>query len=160
MSKSTGQTPEKDDAALAYDAMLRLLAKREYSAFELRQKLRTKYPKDAVLKALNLCIEKNYQSDLRYAQMLLRHCEFSLTGPIKLKADLIKKGIGPDIDPGVGEVSWEDLAHKALCKKFRTPGDGPGAELDYAARQKALAYLGRRGFTQDQCLKALQRFCL
>lgn len=142
------------EVALAYNAMLRLLSRREYSSLELKQKLYQKYTKEAVDSALQICQERNYQSDKRYAEMLLNHIKNSLYGPIKFQADGIKKGLTSDlIKESVLYIDWQTIAFEALVKKYKDK------ELDFTDKQKALAYLARRGFLRNHCYEALAQFC-
>ena len=143
------------DVALAYNAMLRLLTRREYSSLELKQKLYQKYKQETVNKALLICQERNYQSDARYCEMLLNHIKNSYYGPIKFQADAIKKGLTSDlIKESIVDVDWIAIAYAALVKKYKD------IELvDFAAKQKALAYLARRGFLKNHCYEALAQFC-
>ena len=75
---------KSEDAALALNAALRLLTRREYSLYELKVKLLPRFTHDAVNTALTKCINEGWQSEKRCAQMLLRHCVFSYYGPLKL----------------------------------------------------------------------------
>lgn len=145
----------------AYAAMLRLLTRREYSAHEIRQKLGPRFPGGAVESALQLCRERNYQSDERCAAMLVRHCEFSLTGPNRLRHELHRRGVQAEGVLAPEHVTWEELAFRALCCRFGSDRPDAGAEpWDYARRRRALAYLVQRGFTPEQCLSAVRRFAL
>lgn len=145
----------KDDVAVAYNAMLRLLARREYSCFELKQKLRSKFSSQAIEKALQSCIDKNYQSDERFANMLLSHCLNCFYGPLKYRSDACKKGLDQNlVNNTIANVDWYLVAFNALLKKYK--------DLqfeNYEQKQKALSFLARRGFFKDHCIKALQEFC-
>lgn len=143
----------------AYAAMLRLLTRREYSVHELRQKLGSRFPDGVLEQALELCRERNYQSDARCAAMLVRHCEFSLTGPNRLRHELHRRGVQADGELMPENETWEELAFRALCRRFGQKNSAEGeAQWDYACRRRALAYLVQRGFTPEQCLSAVRRF--
>ena len=143
----------------AYEAMLRLLARREYSVHEIRQKLGPRFPGGALEQALALCRERNYQSDARCAAMLVRHCEFSLTGPNRLRHELHRRGVQAEAELAPENVTWEELAFRALCRRFGQDRSAEGeAQWDYTRRRRALAYLVQRGFTPEQCLSAVRRF--
>lgn len=148
--KKTGQLDDSVPNAVNY--MVGLLSKREYSAQELLEKGKTRYSASALNAALEQCIERGYQSDERYAQMLIRHIEFACYGPVKLQFEARRKGIEMDlIYQNSQEVDWDELAFEALVKKYgRT-------QLDFEQGRKAMAYLARRGFDASCCIGALNR---
>lgn len=136
----------------AVNYMVGLLAKREYSAKELLDKTIKRYTYEASSEALDICIERGYQSDLRYAQMLVRHIEFACYGPLKLQFEAKRKGIDLSlIHDSSQEVNWSNLAYEALLKKYGF------VKLDFEQGRKALAFLARRGFSSGTCLGALER---
>lgn len=147
------QVQERDsDVTHAINAMVGLLAQREYGAQELKSKCLRKFTPEAVEQALQHCQERGYQSEERYGQMLIRHMEFSLYGPLRLQMEAQKKKISWELLRELSaETDWEQLAYQALIKKYGI------TVLDYATQRKALAYLGRRGFAASSCISAMQR---
>ena len=142
------------DAALALNAALRFLTRREYSYYELKSKLLERFTIDAAQQALDKCIQENWQSDARYAQMLVRHCSFSKYGILKLQVLCKQKHVDFDLcKTECDEINWEDLALSALQKKY-----GENYTLDYNEKRKALNFLYRRGFLPAQCIQALKLF--
>lgn len=148
------EPPQGPDSSVknAINEMLRLLTGREYSEQELRNKCKGRFTPEAIDAAMRYCQEHNYQSEERYGQMLVRHMEFTHSGPLKLRLKARQKGVDSELTSQLSaEVDWDELAYQALCKKY-------GVQvLDYATKRKALAYLGRRGFASSSCLNALQR---
>lgn len=141
-----------DSVPNAINYMVGLLAKREYSAKDLLDKTLKRYTSKATHEALNTCIERGYQSDERYAQMLVRHIEFAYYGPMKLQFEAKRKGIDLSlINDCAQEVDWEALAYEALIKKYGLN------HLDFEQGRKALAFLARRGFSSSSCMSALER---
>lgn len=141
-----------DNVTNAVNYMVGLLAKREYSAKELLEKALNRYTAQASNEALDICIERGYQSDERYAQMLVRHIEFANYGPMKLQFEAKRKGIDLSlINDCSQEVDWLELSYEALTKKFGV------TKLDFEQGRKALAYLARRGFSSSTCMSALER---
>ena len=136
----------------AVNEMLRLLTQREYSELELRTKCKGRFTPEAIDAAMRYCQEHNYQSEKRYGEMLVRHMEFTHSGPLKLRLKARQKGVDSELTTQLSsEVNWDELAYQALCKKY-------GVQvLDYATQRKALAYLGRRGFASSSCLYALHK---
>ena len=147
---------KSEDAAQALNAALRLLTRREYSLYELKVKLLPRFTANAVNAALRKCINEGWQSEKRCAQMLLRHCLLSYYGPMKLTLLAKQKHIDLClVEQAVEdeETDWEQTALTALHKKY-----SPGDLADHAAKQKALSFLYRRGFTTSQCVGALKLF--
>lgn len=141
------------DVSHAFNYMIALLTRREYSAHELKTKCAQRYTKDAIEQAFDRCIELNYQSDERYAQMLVAHMESSLYGLAKLKVECLKKGLDWDIvEPFADNIDWQKLAYLALLKKYKDL-----TLLDYEGKRKALAFLARRGFTLDIGITAFEQ---
>ena len=132
--------------------MVRLLTGREYGAQELTEKCLLRFTPEAVAQALAICQERGYQSEERYGQMLVRHMEFSLYGPMKLQLEARRKKVSWELLQELSaEVDWEQLAYEALVKKYGL------TVLDYPTQRKALAYIARRGFSSSCCLNALHR---
>ena len=147
---------KSEDAAQALNAALRLLTRREYSVYELKIKLLPRFTDNAVNEALTKCINEGGQSEKRCAQMLLRHCLLSYYGPMKLNLLAKQKHIDLFlVEQAVAdeETNWEQTALEALQKKYLQ-----GDLADHAAKQKALGFLYRRGFTTNQCVRALKLF--
>lgn len=149
----TDEAPKLDsDVSKAFNYMVGLLSRREYSEKELKSKASQRFTEDAITEALVKLKDMNYQSDERYANMLVRNTEFSHYGPQRLKAKASQKGIDRElIDESLNEVDWDSHALKVLIKKYGTK------PLDFKERNKALAFLSRRGFDYDTCIKALER---
>ena len=147
---------KSEDAALALNAALRLLTRREYSLYELKVKLLPRFTGDAVKTALTKCVNEGWQSEKRCAHMLVRHCVLSYYGPMKLNLLAKQKHIDLCLIENAieeEETDWVQTALAALHKKYST-----GDLLDYDKKQKALSFLYRRGFTTSQCVGALKLF--
>ena len=141
-----------DSVEKAVNEMVRLLTGREYGAQELTEKCLLRFTPEAVAQALAICQERGYQSEERYGQMLVRHMEFSLYGPMKLQLEARRKKVSWELLQELSaEVDWEQLAYEALVKKYGL------TVLDYPTQRKALAYIARRGFSSSCCLNALHR---
>lgn len=141
-----------DSVEKAVNEMVRLLTGREYGAQELTEKCLLRFTPEAVAQALAICQERGYQSEERYGQMLVRHMEFSLYGPMKLQLEARRKKVSWELLQELSaDVDWEQLAYEALVKKYGL------TVLDYPTQRKALAYVARRGFSSSCCLNALHR---
>jgi len=135
----SGTTPS------AYDKALGLLARREHSARELKSKLAQRgLDADETAKALAQLKDKNYQSDARFGEMLVRSRLESGYGERWIVAELRTHGIAEAkacelID--AAEPDWPELIRRQLRRRY----SGKRAK-DFAERNKRAAFLLRRGF--------------
>lgn len=71
---------------------------RDHSRSELITKLKKKgYKKKEIDEAINRCLEYNYLDDAKFAQNLCNSLIRRLNGSLKIKNELLKKKIDPDI---------------------------------------------------------------
>lgn len=138
------KSTEKDQAS-AYDKALGLLARREHSARELRTKLARRGldagESDAALEKLKA---KDYQSDARFGEMLVRSRIEGGYGPRWISAELRTHGIDEAQARSLldaAQADWPALVRRQLRRRF---GDKPATTL--AERAKRAGFLLRRGF--------------
>ena len=150
-----GAADGTDEVTLAYNEMIRLLTAREYSAYELTRKCAGRFAAAAVATALARCQEQGFQSDERYADLLVRHMRLALYGSYKLRLEAQRKGVDWHLVEAAlasNELDWYELAYECLRKKYTA------ADLtDYKTRVKANGFLGRRGFETAEREYALAR---
>jgi regulatory protein len=129
----------------AYNKALGLLARREHSRRELRQKLdRGGYARDESADALDRLGEQHYQDDDRFAETLIRSRSAQGYGPMRLRAELKSHGLADArirqlLD--AAEVDWAGLAAGQLRRRYGTAG-----AADPAERARRAQFLLRRGF--------------
>jgi len=111
------------------DKAMELLARREHSRVELREKLgRRSYPADLVDSVLDDFAERNLQSDERFAEVYVRSRLVRGYGELKIRSELQSRGIAGSLVQLALEASgadWYRNAELALEKKFAsrlTPG--------------------------------------
>jgi regulatory protein len=130
---------------VAYDKALGLLVRREHSARELKSKLaRRGLDKDETSAALERLQAKDFQSDTRFGEMLVRTRIENGYGARWIIAELRTHGIAEAqarelID--AADPDWPELVRRQLRRRY---GSRPAA--DYAERAKRGAFLLRRGF--------------
>ena len=133
--------------------MMGLLARREHSRQEMLQKMLVKgFESELIISNIDDFIEHDWQSDLRYAEMLLRSRILKCHGPVKIKMELKQKGISADIIQQCldKEFNWLELATEALNKRF---SDTPTNQKE---NNKQFRFLQQRGFTHEQIRHALK----
>ena len=133
---------------------LKLLARREHSARELKRKLTARgVEPDEADAAVVHATSQNWQSDSRYAEMLVRSRVNQGYGPVRIEAELEVAGVPSDeihaALEGAG-VDWRAHAVEAHAKKFGAP------PRSSAERAKQYRYLAGRGFDASQIGAALK----
>lgn len=133
---------------------LKLLARREHSARELKRKLAARgIGDDEAAAAVEHAMAENWQSDARYAGMLVRTRIAGGYGPVRIEAELEVAGVPSEqIRAALEEaaVDWGELAAEVHAKKF---GRAPRTS---AERAKQYRYLQGRGFDAGQISAALK----
>jgi regulatory protein len=136
--------PERNPAS-AYDRALGLLARREHSARELRDKLARRGFDDAERdETLERLRAKDFQNDERFAEMLVRSRLEAGYGPRWIVAELNTHGIGEEPARNLiaaAEPDWPALALRQLRRRY-----GARAATSLAERSKRANFLLRRGF--------------
>lgn len=129
----------------AYDKALGLLARREHSARELKSKLARKgLDADESAAALADLQAKNYQSDARFGEMLIRTRIAGGYGPRWILAELRQHGIAESeaqVLLDAAEPDWPDLVRDLLRRRYGNKRAATPAE-----RSSRAAFLLRRGF--------------
>ena len=137
---------KSDSASIsAYDKAIGLLARREHSARELKSKLARKgLDADESAKALSDLQAKDFQSDARFGEMLVRTRIAGGYGPRWILAELRQHGIAEDEAQALVEAAepdWLALIRDLLRRRYGSKGVATPAE-----RAKRASFLVRRGF--------------
>lgn len=139
----------------AFDIALRLLTRRDHSAFELRQKLKLKGCEvNDIEEALAECQRLGYQSDQRFVESYCRYRMNQGFGPLKIMQELKAKGVSADLIQRTvyeSDVDWLSLA--ALVWKKKTKECEPESLLE---RQKYQRFMLQRGFSAEVIHKVNQ----
>ena len=139
------RTPREKQPASAYDKALALLVRREHSTRELKAKLaRRGLDASESAAALERLQAKNFQSDARFGEMLVRSRIEGGYGPRWIVAELKTHGIGEAAARALldaADPDWAELIRRQLRRRFGTRS-APGL----AERRKRAAFLLRRGF--------------
>lgn len=143
------------DAADIRRAAMDLLARRDHSLRELRQKLRRRFGDTPLVEeALSRLAEENLQSDARYAGSFVRQRAARGYGPVRIQQEMREKGLDkPAIAEAMAraQVDWRALAVEVSRKKF---GATPPADARERARRSRFLYY--RGFAADDVRDLLE----
>jgi regulatory protein len=130
-------------------AAMNLLARREHSAEELRQKLSNKSPHaDLVNQVITGLIEDGLQSDERFTEAFTKMRIRQGKGSAVVSFELKQKGISqPLINKFVknSDGQWQESLAQLIDRRFA----GQIAQ-DPREKAKQLRFLQSRGFTSDQ----------
>ena len=138
--------------------LVALIAKREYSRQQLRQKLEAKCAQaDALDQALDELQEAGIVDDYRFARALVAQRLHDGWGYLRISQDLRQAGISEagqaEYLPPISESEfWQKQALLVLKRKY----PDAGCFEDQQTRAKAIAFLGRRGFNYEQCYRACE----
>ena len=140
---------QRSSSSACYDAAMRMLFRREHSQLELRQKLQQKdFDNTLITDAIDLLIEQDYQSDVRFAEDFISMRYNQGKGPIKISAEPKVRGI-EQFDLSV--FDWFALAQNVRVKKY-----GEKLLSDYKEIAKQKRFLQSRGFDFDQINQAFK----
>ncbi|BBL70631.1 hypothetical protein MoryE10_12370 [Methylogaea oryzae] len=132
---------------------MRLLARREYSAAELRAKLAGRgCGQEAAEAALEALRRDGWQSDSRYAESMTRGRALRGYGPLSVRQRLRQAGIDDAAALTEADIDWRAALAAAYKKKY---GDTtPDSREEYARRGR---FLQGRGFAVEQIRDFLDR---
>lgn len=147
--------PEALTPQQAWQLAIGLLSRRDHSSHELLEKLQQRGVTTELAQAtLTRCQQEQYQSDQRFAEMLLRHCISKGQGLALLRQLSRQHRLGNDLLQQAlddAEPDWFELARSCAQKKFGELPAGSDKE-----KLKRMAFLQRRGFSSEQIRYALQ----
>lgn len=129
---------------------LRMLARREHSCFELRQKLQQKgHSPEAIVQTLDKLLQDNYLNEERFTESYIRSRSNKGYGSLRISAELKEKGISKEliaqfIKNQNGKISTEEIR----AKKF-----GTALPQNAADRAKQIRYLQYKGFNWEEIKK-------
>ncbi|RZO22175.1 MAG: regulatory protein RecX [Candidatus Thioglobus sp.] len=143
-----------DLQAQVRDRAWMLLARREHSVEELRQKLVQRgFESQAVDSVLADLKERGDISDVRFAETMISHRAKSGYGPAYIRQELRKKGITSDLVASAldsADICWREIATLKYTARFA--GE---SILDYKEWTRRASYLKRRGFDSQIIVEIL-----
>ena len=137
-----------------------LLARREHSFFELKQKLLIQYPElnpSNLDLALNQLQCENLISDERFTESYIRYRKGKGFGYIHIKANLGSRRVHPDIIAQylhIDDDEWNKIALDLVSKKVRDR-----KQIQYGSKscRKIMRFMKSRGFTINEIIKAIDQ---
>jgi len=131
-----------------------LLARREHSRAELERKLLARsYPRDTLGEVLDALEAEGLLDKARFVESFIRARVSKGQGPIRIRADLIQRGVDvATIEAGLRDArqDWGGLATVVRRKRF-----GINMPSEFAERARQTRFLQYRGFEGAQIEAAL-----
>lgn len=146
--------PPPVDANALYQVAVRRLAAREHSVAELRARLQGLGTPEVVETVLQLLVAQGLLSDERYAHMRERTAERRGWGPVRLRRELEKQGIGAETVDQIVNGSghrWAEDAERVRRRRF-----GPALPEKAEDTVRQMRFLQARGFTMEQIRRVLK----
>ena len=139
-----------------YQTALRLLTRREYSSYELQQKLlQSGFALELIENTLTKLQALGMQSDQRFTEMLIRTRQRQGYGPVRIRYELQEQGINTVLQENYlrfNDPIWFELASQQRIKKF-----GLTLSADFKAKAKQMQFLHYRGFTSEQIAAVMKQ---
>ncbi len=138
-------------SSLALNYLINLLARRDYSEYEIRCKMQQKaFSEEDIDQALAHCQQRHWQSDQRFAENYLNFRANRGYGVNRIKQELRQlKGVSSQIIQNVieqSEINWSDIALSVLNRKFPQYQQ----KLDIKTKQKIWRYMLSHGFYAEE----------
>lgn len=144
-----------NDAKIIRHKLTRLLSRREHSQTELRKKLSDlEISADIIDETIKKFAEKDIQSDLRFAEAVVRGAYYRGKGPVFVERELNNHNI--DFALVRELVNDDDFDWFESSKAVRVKRFGEDLPNDWTAKQKQMRFLQYRGFAQEQIKYAFE----
>ncbi len=142
------------DPTEARKKAMNYLARREYGHQELRAKLETAgFLPDVSAAAVDQLRQDGLQDDRRFAESFVQSRIDQGKGPVRVRADLRRRGIATglveEVLAGSGQ-NWHILAREVRHKKF-----GAALPPDFKEKARQMRFLQYRGFEPDHIQAAV-----
>jgi regulatory protein len=143
----------------AYVDGLKLLARRELSEAQVRQRLaRRDYPADEIDAAIERLKAERALDDARVARAIARtQVSFRRRGRLRVRREIEAAGIAPAVaaravDEAFQDVDPDALLNEAIARRLRDGATIP----DEATFRRLYRFLVTQGFDSDRVLQALR----
>ncbi|HEU4617536.1 MAG TPA: regulatory protein RecX [Gammaproteobacteria bacterium] len=146
--------PDPDDPAACERAAVALLARREHTRRELARKLSARaFDADVVAATLDRLEQAGLLDGRRFIESFVASRAARGFGPVKIRAELLERGV----DPGSASEALRESAEdwRAHARSVRRKRFGAEAPKDFKERARQARFLQYRGFDQEQIDAAL-----
>lgn len=130
-------------------SLLRLLARRDHSRYELTMKLQQKkFPPELIEAALQKVEQHGYLNEQRFTENYIAYRRSRGFGPKKIALELKERGIAAALiaeQIDIADNAWFIQAKLVWQKHFKNK-----QPVDFKARIQQMRFLHARGYTQEQ----------
>lgn len=127
---------------------VKLLSRREHSAYEIAEKLRQReFDNSEIEQAIEELKAGGWLSDERFAEAYIRMRQLKGFGPVRIAIELKERGVDElivEAQLDTNDASWMHILEQQYQKKYRNT-----AIEDYNEKAKRIRFLQYRGFTLD-----------
>jgi len=132
----------------AKSVAVRLLSRREHSAFEIRNKLSQRDFDEAEIEQTIIELQQGgWLSDERFAEAYIRMRQLKGFGPIRISIELNERGVKESIVDNylqADDACWLQTLEQQYLKKYKNK-----SIEDYNDKAKRIRFLQYRGFALD-----------
>ncbi|VVC76253.1 Regulatory protein RecX [Aquicella siphonis] len=140
---------KKSDTENIRRVILGWLARRDYSRFELTQKLKSKgYPAEDSARILEELVQTGLINEQRFTENYIYWRRGKGYGPLRISMELQARGIPAEMIAEhlhITDNAWLDHINKVWQKHFKNR-----LPADYKTRARQIRFLNHRGFTREQ----------
>ncbi len=141
--------------AKIYAAAIRMLAGREHSGFELRNKLKRKsYNDNDIEEVIEHLIKDKYLNEARFAEVFVNSKIKRGVGPIKIQMELQQRSVDESLIDAYldfNQPEWFSRASDVRSKRF-----GHTLPTEINEKVKQIRFLQQRGFTQQHIMSVIK----
>jgi len=138
----------------AKSVAVRLLSRREHSAFEIRDKLQKRdFDESEIAQVIVELQQGGWLSDERFAEAYIRMRQLKGFGPIRIAMELNERGVDEIIVDEylhTDDEVWQQTLEQQYLKKYKNK-----AIADYNDKAKRIRFLQYRGFPLDQIYRVV-----
>jgi regulatory protein len=137
---------------------LRFLSVRSHSSQELYRKLlKKKFSSEIIEKVLSDLLSLGYLNDRKFAEQYFNELVGKLFGPLKIKNEMIKRGIAKEIiDEVLSDYFNNDEMQKDVVQKLLSKNKFPKKITNRNDLQKLYNHLISRGFSPEVVMECLR----
>jgi len=137
---------------------LRFLSVRSHSSQELYRKLlKKKFSSEIIEKVLSDLLSLGYLNDRKFAEQYFNELVGKLFGPLKIKNEMIKRGIAKEIiDEVLSDYFNNDEMQKDVVEKLLSKKKFPKKITNRNDLQKLYNHLISRGFSSEVVMECLR----
>jgi len=165
MTEESVATSLAEEIKKATSSACRMLALREHSKKQIRDKLAKKgFAEQTIKSTLAYLIEENWLCENRFCSAFIRSKSNKGQGLLRIEMDLRQQNISQScIDQALIEepIDWQKVCEQTLLKKLRTIQVTDNALImqDFKQKAKLEKFLNYRGFSSDEIKNAIKQ-CL